>query len=426
VGFMNAHAPRFVFLLDTPNIWCGRALAGTPARVLALAEHAERSGAQVTLVLCDRGAEYGAGGDWATTTLLAHPTDFYTHTTLGRFLAPADFLVLCEAEALLMLGRDLADHLGARLVYDVHDDEAALAASLGEPSDVIDRHATNQRAALTTSDHVIVSTRNEMDMARSAGIAPALLPNGADTDHSTCWGPDLGAATLVFLGNLYYAPNARAAAHLRNDFLPALRALGTHANLRLIGRGPQSLTEPAHGVASLGRVPSINDALQGATLAVAPLDAGSGAKMKVLDYLAAGLPVLGTSEAVTGLPDEHPGVIVEDDMAIWPTLARALLREPDTLRLVGSEGRQCVETRLSWTRIGAELTQHSRTWLNQAISSLDQGVRSGRLGVPRWLAEHADQQVLPAPRWTTPGQPLWLTSSADTHVSADPIREHPS
>lgn len=57
---MNFAAPRLAFLLDTPNVWRGRALAGTPARVLALAEHAHRAAANVTLVLCDRGADYGA------------------------------------------------------------------------------------------------------------------------------------------------------------------------------------------------------------------------------------------------------------------------------------------------------------------------------------------------------------------------------
>jgi hypothetical protein len=62
--------PDLVFLLDTPNVWQGRALAGTPARVLGLAEHSHRAGAAVTLVLCDRGADYGAAADWPVDVLL--------------------------------------------------------------------------------------------------------------------------------------------------------------------------------------------------------------------------------------------------------------------------------------------------------------------------------------------------------------------
>ncbi len=70
-------APSLVFLLDTPNVWRGRALAGTPARVLALAEHGHRAGADVTLVLCDRGADYGTAADWPFDVLLVYPSDFY-------------------------------------------------------------------------------------------------------------------------------------------------------------------------------------------------------------------------------------------------------------------------------------------------------------------------------------------------------------
>lgn len=418
--------PKLVFLLDTPNIWFGRAVAGTPARLLALAEYARRAGAQVTLVLCDRGADYGSGPAWATRTLLVHPTDFYSPSTLGTILAPAraDFLVLCEAESLLMTGREVADRISARLVYDVHDDEAALAESLGEPAEVVDRHAATQRAALTLADHVIVLTRREADLAAEAGIDPAalaLLPNGSDTGKRTCWGPDIHAATLVFLGNLYYAPNARAVAYLRDELLPALRGPGVTA--RIIGRGPGNSDAP--NIVHLGQVPSINDALQGVTLAVAPLDAGSGAKMKVLDYMAAGLPVLGTSEAVTGLPDSHPGVIVEDVLAVWPNLVRALLCEPETLRLLGRQGRACVETELSWDRIGADLVHHARTWLAQVRPERSKAAQPGRLGLPRWLTEHADQHALPEPRWTVPGGPIWLSTSFFTGGCLSTVEESP-
>jgi glycosyltransferase involved in cell wall biosynthesis len=402
---------RFVFVLDTPNVWFGRALAGTPARVLALAEYAQRAGAQVTVVLCDRGAEYGAGLDWATRTLLVHPADFYEPSTLGRILAPtcADFLVVCEAESLLALGRSVADRVGARLVYDVHDGEAALAESLGEPRWVIERHAMTQRMALAAADHVIVLTPREAGMVASVGIAAALLPNGSDPALRTCWGPDPSAATLVFLGNLYYTPNARAVDYLRDKLLPSLRELAVRVRIRVIGRGP-GVGNLNNGMVHLGQVPSINDALQGATLAVAPLEAGSGAKMKVLDYMAAGLPVLGTTEAVSGLPDDHPGAIVEDALTVWPNLVRALLRDPDTLQALGRQGRACVEDQFSWRRIGASLVDQGRIWLNQGDCEC-RDIPQPLVGFPRWLAEHATQDALGEPRWTVPGRPIWLNTS---------------
>jgi hypothetical protein len=47
-----------------------------PARVLALAEHAQRAGAKVTLVRCDRGSDYGEATDWPFDVVLVYPADF--------------------------------------------------------------------------------------------------------------------------------------------------------------------------------------------------------------------------------------------------------------------------------------------------------------------------------------------------------------
>lgn len=244
------------------------------------------------------------------------------------------------------MGRELARLLDARLVYDAHDDDAAVAASLGEPVETVEGHATIQRVALRTADNVIVSTRNEAMMAATAGvpsIRTAMLPNGADPQQRHCWGPDADAATLVFLGNLYYEPNARAVDAIRSAILPALHADRPDVRVRVVGRGPAELTREGRGIEFTGRVDTIDHALRGTTLALAPLTAGSGAKMKVLDYLAAGLPVLGTREAVTGLPADHPGVVVEHDLCRWPSRIAALLRDTSALHEIGRAGRHCIE-----------------------------------------------------------------------------------
>ncbi|CRK56907.1 Glycosyl transferase, group 1 family protein [Alloactinosynnema sp. L-07] len=410
--------PSLMFLLDSPNIWRGQALAGTPARVLALAEHSHRAGAKVTLVLCDRGADYGTEQHWPMDTVLVHPADFYTPPALVTVLGEpsVDFLLLCEAESLAARGRDLARRLGARLVYDVHDDESAVAASLGEPADVVEEYRTTQRVALAGADHVIVSTRNEATLAASASVPAertAMLPNGADPTQRTCWGPDPDAGTLVFLGNLFYEPNARALASIRSTILPALHAAGTDVRVRVVGRGPAALTRPAEGIEFTGRVDTIDEALRGASLALAPLEAGSGAKMKVLDYLAAGLPVLGTSEAVTGLPLDHPGVLVDDDLHAWPSLITTLLRDPGALREVGQAGRECVERGLSWQQIGTDLLRNTHTWLAATSTTPPLGLVGGVSG-PRWLAEHAGHNALGDPDTTSPGHPRWLRESSPT------------
>ncbi|MGJ7905515.1 glycosyltransferase [Actinopolyspora sp. H202] len=403
---------NLIFLLDSPNIWRGRALAGTPARVLALAESAAHGGAEVTLLLCDRGADYGRAADWTITTALVHPADFYKPALLADVVSTnPDFLVICEAEAILTFGDELAQLLRAQLVYDVHDDDAEVAASLGEPAEIVRRHASAQQGALQASDRVLVSTHNEAKLVHRHGIASgktALVPNGAHAEHHIRWGPTSEPTTLTFVGNLHYAPNGRAVTFIRDHLTPALREFGTPIRTRIIGNGPSELDHGASDIVHLGRVPSVNTALRGTTLALAPLSAGSGAKMKVLDYLAAGLPVLGTSEAVTGLPPDRPGVIVNDDLPTWPQRIHELVSQPSSLRLVGEQGRRCAENELSWQRIGAKLVEKMRTWHDYDTRESDIPLRNNSPHLPRWMSEHAAHNALPEPSWTAPGEPYWL------------------
>ncbi|SFB64750.1 Glycosyltransferase involved in cell wall bisynthesis [Amycolatopsis marina] len=421
--------PGLVFLLDTPNLWRGRALAGTPARVLALAEHSHRAGAAVTLVLCDRGADYGTAAEWPMDVLLVHPADFYSANRLARALdlVSVDFLSICEAETLVAIGRELAQSLGARLVYDVHDDDAAVAFSLGEVPERVRHSASVQRAALDACDYVLVSTSNEARLAARSQIDPArtaMLPNGADPRQHTCWGPDVNAGTLVFVGNLYYEPNARAVEAIRTTILPTLRTMETNTQVRVIGRGPAELTRPAEGMTFTGRVDAINHALRDATVALAPLPAGSGAKIKVLDYMAAGLPVLGTTEAVTGLPPDHPGVVVENDLHAWPSVLATLLRDRTALREIGTDGRLCIERELSWQHIATDLLRHIHTWLATPTPPPHHPTRhQGPLGTPRWLAEHTSQNALGSPDTTAPGHTRWLHRTRTDEPS--PVRGGP-
>lgn len=220
-------------------------------------------------------------------------------------------------------------------------------------------------------------------------------------------GPWPASRLLVFVGNLFYAPNAGALVAIRDHVLPALRGADSRIRVRVVGQGPASLLRSGPGLEFLGRVPSVRDALSGAALGLAPLTAGSGAKMKVLDYLVSGIPVVGTGEAVTGLPVTHPGVLVCDDIDAYPALIAGLLANPDKLRGLAFDGIRCVEENLSWPVVTRRLMSAlGRLLAHQPV----RGSRRPRVssGVPRWRSEHERQGVLGRPRYTSPGRSAWL------------------
>jgi glycosyltransferase involved in cell wall biosynthesis len=407
---------RLTFLLDTPNLWRGTAIAGTPARIVELAAALEGRGARV--VLCDRGMTRDEAGSWRLPGLLAHPSAYYgPPAVLAARLAgwPTDLLVVTDAEMIVTGGRRLADMLGVRLLYEAHDDEAALSESLGEPAAVTRRRGRWQRAAVAAADFVTALTERDAAALRGYGLPAgrlAVLPTGCDVPGRTCWGPDSGSGRLLFVGNLHYLPNARAARAV-TALVRELRCRGIPARARIVGRGPVALRRSEPGICWRGPVHCLDAECRGVALALAPLTSGSGMKMKMVTYLAAGLPVLATSEAVSGLGAGHPGVVVCDDLARWPEIIAGLLASPGRLANLGREGRAYAASCLSWDRIAGRALEAYRRWLAlPARTSWDARVPDGA-AEPLWLAEHSSQDAL--------GQP-WLTSSHEPFVELPALR----
>ena len=112
-----------------------------------------------------------------------------------------------------------------------------------------------------------------------------------------------GYPVIVFVGHLGYAPNVDAAERLAMRILPLVQASYGEARLLLAGR------DPAARVAALGSVagvevvanpPRLADVYERGHLSVVPLSAGGGTRIKILEAMAWGLPVVATPLAAEG------------------------------------------------------------------------------------------------------------------------------
>lgn len=129
-----------------------------------------------------------------------------------------------------------------------------------------------------------------------------------------------GEPTYVFLGNLQYPANAYSLSLFMRKAMPTLMRAQPRTKLIVIGRGAnEDLIE--QGKASDGRVEFLDfvddlaPLMSTAAAMVVPLVYGSGLKMKVLDALYYGLPVVSTPQGIDGVP-VTPGreCFVKDDI----------------------------------------------------------------------------------------------------------------
>jgi glycosyltransferase involved in cell wall biosynthesis len=146
---------------------------------------------------------------------------------------------------------------------------------------------------------------------------------------------------FVFLGNLNLPHNDDAVSTFVRAAMPALESRLPGVRLRIVGRHASeelqrlAAAHPA-SVSLEGFVDDLDEVLARASAVLAPLRFGSGVKIKVLDALARGIPVVGTTTAAEGIPAAPGGAdgfVVEDDISRWPELLAALAQTDRGARL---------------------------------------------------------------------------------------------
>jgi glycosyltransferase involved in cell wall biosynthesis len=166
----------------------------------------------------------------------------------------------------------------------------------------------------------------------------------------------VGSHEIVFVGNFAYAPNVMAALSLANDVLPRVLASIPDARLALVGADPPSEVAAlaSNCVEVTGLVPDVQPYLGRAQAFVAPIGAGAGAKNKILEALAAGLPVVTTPLGCEGFAvnaGEH--LLIGTTAAEIADATVRILRDSSLADRLGAAGRQLVRARYTWPDIVA-------------------------------------------------------------------------
>ncbi len=256
-------------------------------------------------------------------------------------------------------------------LLDDHNVEALLAQRLSG-------HVSNQKlfAAWVTyvsvlervccmlADEVVVtSDLDKHNLSRIQHVPEKkirVIPNGTDPAH---YKPDpaLGAETrrtlqipdeapvLTFVGRSSYPPNRLAVEYIKNILSPAVWEKYPKARFLIVSRElPEAIVKNADPrfipISDKQDYPYIN----ASDLCLAPLAVGGGTRIKILNYLACGKPVVSTPVGVEGIPvvaDQHIAIA---DLDSFAEAVNRHLAETGRMEEMGARAREFVVENCSW------------------------------------------------------------------------------
>lgn len=171
----------------------------------------------------------------------------------------------------------------------------------------------------------------EMAGPVTGGAELVVASNGVDDAAFETSGPRTD--TVVFVAHLGWRPNVDAALWLVREVWPLVRAERPDLVLELVGRSPapavRALAGP--GVEVHADVPSVLPHVAAARVATAPLLAAGGTRLKILEALACGTPLVATPLGALGLEAlEGPGLhIAERPADFAAAVLRLAAADPD-------------------------------------------------------------------------------------------------
>lgn len=266
------------------------------------------------------------------------------------------------------------DHPARRWALSTHNVDSALLRDVAAamPPGVartrgLVRAAAMARVERTQAPHAdAVLCVSSADAARyeQLGAKPVIVPNGVDDALLDAPASPPAGYRVLFFAQLDYPPNAVGLRRFLAEGWPRLLARHPEVRLRVVGPGTLDDLMAAPSVELAGFVDDIQAELTACALVIVPLWQGGGTRLKVLEALACGRPVVSTPLGATGigLHDGEHGLLAGDAAGLADAAAAVLGNPALALRLAA--GGRRLAARFRWSAVTGPARALYARWLS--------------------------------------------------------------
>lgn len=209
----------------------------------------------------------------------------------------------------------------------------------------VGRLARFEKWACEQADGVTAVSEMDRHHLQSLGLQRpvAVIPNCLDTAVYESTVAPIGY-DLIFSGKMDYRPNVDAVLWFADEVWPLVQAARPSATWAIVGQKPHPRLERLRqvpGITITGWVEDVRPYLAGAHLFIMPFRVGSGTRLKLIEAMAAGKPIVSTRVGAEGFPvTDGREIVLADGAEEMGTAVLRLLDDPATCARLGAAARQ--------------------------------------------------------------------------------------
>jgi glycosyltransferase involved in cell wall biosynthesis len=198
-------------------------------------------------------------------------------------------------------------------------------------------------------DSVVVASAIEADayVWLSGRAHVDIIPNAVASIPNRCWTPTATSQAL-YTGSLTYGPNAEAVRVWAHEIYPSIASNVPDATLVVTGELPTALSPDVLqlSIRLTGRLEDLDAVFEKSRVFVAPIRSGTGTRVKLLEAMARGIPVVSTSKGFEGIDvvaGEH--ALIADEPRDFADATLRLMTDDLLATRIGAAGREFVRRR---------------------------------------------------------------------------------